>query len=132
MPIYPKMFDVYCKQSGLKAAFVSEIPPSRESDCKNCGGLGTLIIFLATEGPYDFPPSGIVEKSKTVNGEFVPAKQIIAKFVNGKWWGGKSVEEMCPVCHGLAIDPNYVAKPVRQRKLALPDMAIEKVDYTDV
>ena len=81
------------------------IDPARPGDCKNCGGIGTLIIFLATEGPYDFPPNG---------------KDMIAKFHNGKWWGGKSVEEACTVCHGLGRDPDYVAPPLRIREL---DMA---------
>jgi hypothetical protein len=124
---YPPQFEVYCRNPGLKAAFVSEIKPSRESDCKNCGGIGTFVIFLATEGPYDYPPNGVVEKAR--NG--IPAKQIIAKYVNGKWWGGKSVEEACPVCHGLCIEPGYLAKPIRQRRMELPEMAADKPDYTD-
>lgn len=134
MSIYPAQFSTYCKNPNLKGAFVTIIKPSRPGDCKNCGGIGTMIIFLATEGPYDFSPNGLIEHA---NGD-TPAKYVIAKWVNGKWWGGRSVEEACPVCHGLGIEPDYVKPPISMRKaimanpLKIIKSEVETEDYTDV
>ena len=132
--IYPDKFSTYCKTPNLKGAFVTIVQPSRPSDCKNCGGIGTMIIFLATEGPYDFVPNGVIERAK---GD-IPAKYVIAKWVNGKWWGGRSVEEACPVCHGLGIEPGYVEPPISMRQgiitnpLKIVKSEVEVDDYTDI
>ena len=103
--VYPPEFKQRCKDPSLKGAFVSIIEPVSKKDCANCGGIGTMVIFLATEGPFDFVPSG---------------KGIIAKSVNisgvDKWFGGKHVEDMCPVCKGTGRDPSYVEQPAVKRE----------------
>jgi len=115
--VYPPRFAEYCKSTSLRGAFVSIIEPLSKHDCPNCGGIGTLVIFLATEGPFDFVPYG---------------KGIIAKSVKihdvDKWFGGKHVEEMCPVCRGTGRDPNYVEQPVVKRDCRVAEVvkAVER------
>lgn len=119
MPNYPPEFVELCKDPTLRAAFVSEIKPIHPRDCKNCGGVGTLVIFLAVNGPFPDPPGP-------------PA---VIKFVNGNWWSGKSLEATCPVCGGNGIDPSYIQPPIhsREQQLELSGVVkkVEKRDYTD-
>jgi hypothetical protein len=79
--------------------------------CENCGGVGFLSMFLATNGPFDSPGSS----------------KYVSKFHNGKWWcapafeGENSTETMkygtvsapCPVCKGVKpnSDAPYVPMP---------------------
>ncbi len=132
--IYPPEFTEYCKNANLKGAFVREIKPSHPRDCHNCGGVGSIVIFLVTEGPFEFPPNGCIEPRK---GER-QAKFITATYVNGKWWGGMSQEKNCPVCHGSGILPGWEEQPISidHQQLDTFDMLkktkpIEVEDYTD-
>ena len=71
----------------IRKAFVSEIVSPNPNDCTNCGGVGTIYVFIATIGPLQSPAVG---------------KNIISHWSDGKWWGGKGIEFDCPVCHSLA------------------------------
>jgi hypothetical protein len=85
---FPPEFEQLIRATGVRAAFVSENTSPHPADCKNCGGLGTLNIFIATIGPLQSPAVG---------------RNIITKWSDGKWWGGKTYEFDCPVCHSLAL-----------------------------
>lgn len=71
--------------------------------CSNCGGMGFISMFLATNGPFDGPGSG---------------KQV-SKYHNGKWWCAPSgsmefgtISATCPVCAGIKdIGRNAVYVP---------------------
>jgi len=103
---FPPEFKGLIAAPTTKAAFFSDIKPMHARDCKNCGGIGTMILYIATGGPFVNPPGGI------------------AHFANDRWWSGTNIEKACPDCKGLGIDPNYVEKPIVQRELVLTDFTV--------
>jgi hypothetical protein len=117
---FPPEFKKHLATPNIKGAFVSNINPVHPRDCKNCGGVGTIMLFLATGGPFINVPSGI------------------AHWADGRWWKGKNFEEMCPDCKGNGIDPKYVEQPVSMRTdrltnpLKVVNSEVEVGDYTDV
>ena len=117
MKQFPLEFDQLLKAPNVRAAFVSEISSPNPKDCLNCGGAGTMYIFIATVGPLDSPASG----------------RLISHWSDGKWWGGKGFEFVCPVCRSapqpysggdLTMQPG----PARD---AMKKVA-EQLSYTDV
>lgn len=93
---FPKSFRMLLKTPGVKAAFVSEFGPSLPSDCQNCGGVGTLAVFLATKGPFHSPAAPYNGDEKThETSHFDPNSG-----PNGGWWVGRTVSETCPDCNG--------------------------------
>lgn len=95
--IFPPEFKQHLANTALKGAFISDIHPVHPRDCHNCGGVGTMVLFLATGGPFREVPTGI------------------SHFSAGKWWVGKNVEEICPVCKGSGQYSDYIEQPIRQR-----------------
>ena len=104
--IMPDGFKKFWNDPKSKGAFVSVISPMHPRDCKNCGGIGTIILFVATGGPFINVPSGV------------------AHWHNDRWWSGKNYEEGCPVCKGTGINPGYVEQPPKQRELVLTDFTV--------
>jgi hypothetical protein len=78
---FPREFQSIWAQPGIRAAFVSENISLLPSDCQNCGGLGFLSTFVASEGPYNSP---------SVKG--------VSHYSDGKWWVGTTYAAVCPVC----------------------------------
>jgi len=101
---FPPEFKKHLATPGIKGAFVSDIRGTHPRDCKNCGGVGTIILFIAVDGPFRDVPQGI------------------AHWADGHWWAGKNYEEDCPVCKGDCIDPTYVEQAEIKR-----DIDISKV-----
>jgi hypothetical protein len=85
-----------------KAVFFSMNETSNPKDCKNCGGLGVIYLFVASGGPFTEVPRG---------------ENIIAHWSDDKWWAGINEGSICPDCNGTGLDPNYIAPPTRQRQL---------------
>lgn len=71
-----------------KECFLSDIQPTNPYDCKNCGGMGIFILFIADEGPYLQPANPYRSDGKT------------SKWYNDRWWVGKSHSFRCPDCKG--------------------------------
>jgi len=103
---FPPEFQTLLRTPNIKAAFFSKIEPLHPRDCKNCGGIGTMILFIATGGPFMNVPGGI------------------AHWHNDRWWEGKNIEKACPICKGLGINPGYVEQPPKQRELVLTDFTV--------
>lgn len=115
---YPPEFNQLVKDPNVRGAFVSVLDRRHPKECPNCGGIGTLIIFLATAGPLLDPPGS-------------PA---IAKFVNDNWWAGMSDERACPICKGTGIDPKFKQPRTHHHQLDMEGVVKDtpKMDYTDV
>ena len=111
---FPPVFQTYWKMAGIKAAFVTEAQPKHPGECSNCGGIGTLTTFCATQGPFDNPPGG----------------KLIAHFGNGKWWGGANYSAICPVCNSTGKDPEYKSSPVRANPIKVKEalLSLSKMD----
>jgi hypothetical protein len=88
--------------STAKAAFVSRNESSNPKDCKNCGGLGITVLFVASGGPFTEVPHG---------------ENIIARWSEDRWWAGVNECYLCPDCDGSGLDPNYIPPPTKQRQL---------------
>src|SRR5512139_1932814 len=73
----------------LKIILLLETETDSPADCHNCGGIGQLYLFAATEGPYKVPTAPYRTDDK------------VSKFHDGKWWVGNTVGFTCPVCGGL-------------------------------
>ena len=122
---FPKEFTQHLAKPNLKGAFFSMPEPGghHPRDCKNCGGVGVMYLFLATGGPFNNPPQG---------------KGIIAKWANGKWWAGTNEGGICPDCKGTGVTPGFVEPPASMRAITMPKMVtrekveVEAEDYTDV
>jgi hypothetical protein len=65
-----------------KAAWMSENVSDNENDCKNCGGVGYLYLFLATAGPFVASPAGVNKWDENLQ----------------KWWVGETKAFKCPIC----------------------------------
>ena len=101
-----KTWQYYIKAPTTKKALFTMVEPIHPRDCKNCGGIGVMYLFIANGGPFINVPGGI------------------AKFADGKWWSGENIGGMCDVCKGTGIDPNYVEKPAKQREMELKDFTV--------
>jgi len=109
---FPPEFKNMMKEKGVRAVFVSDIVSPHPNHCTNCGGVGTMYIFIATMGPFEFPPQG----------------RIISHFSEGKWWGGRGFTFPCPKCGGRerTIAPGSI--PAQDRM----DELTEKMNYTNI
>ena len=104
---FPLSFQAHIKSPNIKAAFFSDVKPAHPRDCKNCGGIGNLILFVATGGPFVNVPSG---------------KDLVAHWHDGRWWAGKNIEDACPDCKGTGIDPAYKEQPASHREIAYKEV----------
>lgn len=98
---FPPEMIAAARESYVKKAFISDIHGhGLPGECENCGGLGTFVLFLATDGPYQEP---------------LPSKDKTAHWYNNYWWMGKTYEFKCPDCQGLGYYRNsrqvFVAPP---------------------
>ena len=88
MKRFPSEFAVLARQENVKNSFVSDVQAQLSRDCENCGGIGTMSIFLATEGPYEHAAAPYRNDKKS------------SHFHDGKWWVGKLMSFPCPACRG--------------------------------
>ena len=79
---FPREFDALARAPNVRGAFVSEIVSPHPGACQNCGGVGSMFIFVATVGPLVSPAVG----------------QLISHYYDDKWWGGRNFQFPCPVC----------------------------------
>lgn len=114
---FPDNFKVFLSDRLLKGAFFSKIEGRHPRDCKNCGGIGVIYIFLATGGPFNNPPTGA---------------NIVAHFAEGKWWAGKNEGGICPDCKGTGVQPGFVEPPALMRQLDTEGVVKPVADYTDI
>lgn len=116
---FPPEFKQLMSASNVRAAFVSEVTSPNPSACPNCGGAGTLYIYVATVGPLNACP----DKSR-----------LISHWSDGKWWLGKGFEFACPACSGKAAkyvsQPNLPMQPSPVRD-AMEELE-EKLSHTDI
>lgn len=91
MKQFPPEFKTMWASPLTKAAFVNDAQPFNPGHCENCGGLGAMMTFIASKGPFDHPG---------MYGE-------VSHWYNGWWWVGKSYEATCPVCQGSGMKPDY-------------------------
>ena len=83
---FPVEFQEAWAAIGIKAAFVQDNEPiPGRNDCANCGGRGFMASFIATKGPFAHPSSALDE---------------VSHWHDGKWWIGKTITAICPVCRG--------------------------------
>lgn len=79
---FPNEFKQLMRAPDVKAAFVSEIESPNPNACQNCGGSGSVCIFIATVGPLNSPVGG----------------KLVSHYADDKWWGGSNFVFACPVC----------------------------------
>jgi hypothetical protein len=104
----PKSFTKFTDDPTTKAAFFSMNEAQHPRDCRNCGGLGVIYLFVAKGGPFREVPNG---------------KNIIAHWTKQGWWAGTNEAGACPDCGGTGINPGYIELETKQRHL---DMNIGK------
>lgn len=63
-------------------------PTQPLASCQNCGGVGTMMIFLIQSGPY-MVPAGAVKWLDFPEGDGRPSG----------WYTGELKVGYCPVCH---------------------------------
>jgi RNA polymerase subunit RPABC4/transcription elongation factor Spt4 len=78
---FPKEFDFYMRDPGVRAAFVSENVSPKKTDCPNCGSIGYMYIFVATGGPFRDPTGGKINH-----------------WSREGWYTGETKSAVCPVC----------------------------------
>ncbi len=83
---FPPEFQQLMQAPNVRKAVVSDLKSPNPNDCPNCAGMGSMVIYIATRGPFNSPASG---------------KDVVTKYADGKWWGGKHYEFPCPVCRSL-------------------------------
>jgi hypothetical protein len=86
-----------------KMSFLSDITSNRLTDCKNCGGMGNLYLFIASEGPYREPANPYRGDNKS------------SKFHDGKWWIGETHAFQCPDCRGTGEAKQFQGVSVSYR-----------------
>ena len=85
---FPREFSTLVRGIGVKKAFVSDAVALNPLECDNCGGVGTLTLFLATKGPFQSPEP--------------PNKETVNKYEDPfGWWVGSNYSFPCPVCDGI-------------------------------
>ena len=89
---YPVEFRTLAKAIDVKWFRVSDIQAILPSDCKNCGGVGWLGIFVSKRGPFKSPGHPYGEETSKWDQETYAGQ--------GGWWVGKTFTLPCPVCLG--------------------------------
>ena len=102
MTTYPKDFKLWATGLDVKAAWATQQDVLNEAiDCPNCGGLGTMSIFIAKRGPFKDPTvPGIEDDGHYVNGQKKISFHLTNHFAEGMWWAGQVKTSVCPVCEG--------------------------------
>lgn len=114
---YPTNFPFYFKDPSTKRAWISENKPIAPTDCENCGGLGMLSMFVATDGPFDTPPNPYLGP---------PEEPLVSHWAEGRWWLGHALTGVCPTCHGVKAASDGVAGAAPDRVLAPAEVALAK------
>jgi hypothetical protein len=90
MKPFPDVLVKLAQDPRVKKAFYLEYE-KQPGECENCGGMGVMSLFLATNGPFREPSGG----------------KFVCKWHDGWWWSAPSgdlhfgtVSAPCPVCHG--------------------------------
>ena len=97
--LFPPEFKMYMKDPTTRAAFISENTSPNPSDCKNCGGVGYLFLFVATGGPFRDPTQNKVNHWSPEG-----------------WWTGKTQQALCPVCHNVRhVEGQELVRPVQDK-----------------
>jgi len=86
---FPPEIKLLLRSSGIKTAFISDIPATNPNECRNCGGVGTLTLFIGTKGPFQSPSSSRDDCNKYEDGV--------------GWWVGQHHSVKCPVCEGIGV-----------------------------
>jgi len=86
---FPKKLLELAKGYNVKKSFISALDPVNPNECKNCGGVGSITLFLATKGPFQSPSSSRSDCNKYEDGV--------------GWWVGQHYSIQCPDCDGLGI-----------------------------
>lgn len=86
---FPPAMVAFTSDPMLKKVLLLEYIQAHKDDCDNCGGMGRLYVFAATEGPYQSPAAPYRGDGK------------VSKWHDGKWWVGATASFTCPVCGGL-------------------------------
>lgn len=107
---FPKDFIFRMKDPVTKAAFISEIQSPNPNDCENCGGAGTMHIFIATAGPFQSPPGA----GKVGHWGMGQKKE--------GWWEGNTFGGVCPVCEGLG------KKHTESREIPIPPEVSRQIE----
>jgi hypothetical protein len=121
----PSVITFALKDPATKAAWISEFPvlPGK---CQNCGGVGIVAAFIATEGPYDTPAHKRGEVWLTSKTEII----------NGltKYWVGQTISAPCPDCQNqlapTSVTPTHTFDASRIKKLANDKSTRRDDDYT--
>ena len=92
--VFPVDFKFYATEPGVKKALILDIPLQSADSCPNCGGLGNMLLFVCTGGPFSSSPG--------------PGK--IGKWHDNAWWEGQTFGAQCPVCKGFGKDKSYKAE----------------------
>jgi DNA replication protein DnaC len=71
-----------------------------ERECPNCGGFGTLMVYVISSGPYRFPPDG--GKPKWL--DLAPDPDQPDRPSASGWYLGQTYAGWCPVCRGGRMD----------------------------
>ena len=104
---FPSELKFYLKGAGVKAAWMSENKPISPRDCPNCGGLGVMSVFVATDGPYESPANPYAGSTEAPQS---------SHWDNGKWWIGEAHTANCPVCHGVRhVEGQELVRPVEDK-----------------
>ncbi len=90
---FPRLMKDAASMPGVKKAFLLDFDGTNNGGCDNCGGMGYLYLFIATEGPFQSPGAPYREDKSS-------------HWYDGKWWIGTSSAFMCPNCHGLGYIEN--------------------------
>ena len=86
---FPPIVKQLVSSHAVKKAFISDIQTSNPNECHNCGGVGTLTLFLATKGPFQSSSASREDCNKWEEGV--------------GWWVGQHHAVTCPQCDGLGI-----------------------------
>lgn len=101
----PKELQLMMKNADTKKAFIYEVPKTNPNACENCGGAGTVHVFIAVAGPFQSPP-GLGK---------------VGHYDNG-WWQGNMFSSTCPDCNGvghLLEEINAVPNPAATKQMEM-------------
>lgn len=113
-----------------KSRFVQPIytRPPHPRDCVHCGGLGRLIVFVASDGPFSDAPTGSYNTNyaEADGTSYKFRMSVVAKWLGDGWYAGKHEAAVCPACHGTRRNQDYVEPPLSER--SMPEVDFVKTD----